>query len=87
MNFVEALAELKEGHELVRECWQMADGYLTFMPGMKHVWKILLYPNPNAGNHIFSVEEIDATDWARYDANKFAPKEEVKEPALDDIAA
>jgi hypothetical protein len=45
---------------------------------MKHVWKILPYPNPNAGNHILSVEELEADDWKEYDPNDF--KEVVELP-------
>ena len=30
---------------------------------MKHAWKIITHPAPNAGNHIFSVEELSADDW------------------------
>ena len=63
MLFAEALSALKEGKNVVREVWQEADGFLALMRGMKHVWKILPYPNPNAGNHILSVEELEADDW------------------------
>lgn len=63
MLFTEALQELKTGKYLVRESWEEKDGYIVFMPGMTHCWKILPHPNPNAGNHIFSMEEMCAEDW------------------------
>ena len=63
MLFIEAFEMLKEGRQLVRESWKEEEGYLVIMRGMKHIWKILPHPNPNAGNHILSVEDIDANDW------------------------
>ncbi len=41
---------------------------------MKHAWKIITSPAPNAGNHIFSVAELAADDWVEYNESKFAPK-------------
>ena len=67
MLFMEALALLQEGQVLCREGWKIEDGYLTFMKGMKHVWKIVLHPNPNAGNYIFSVEDLLAEDWIKFE--------------------
>ncbi len=67
MKFQEALELLQQGHVLCRESWTMEDGYLTFMPGMKHIWKIVLNPSPNAGNYIFSVEDLTASDWKKFD--------------------
>lgn len=63
MKFTEALELLKSGKNVVRECWVDTDGYLTFLEGMKHVWKIITVPGPNAGNHIFNMEEMTAEDW------------------------
>lgn len=63
MLFAEALQALKEGKNVAREVWQEADGFLALMRGMKHIWKIIPHPNPNAGNHILSVEELEADDW------------------------
>lgn len=63
MLFAEALQELKAGKSIARESWKEEEGYLVFMKGMKHIWKIITLPNPNAGNHILSVEELDADDW------------------------
>jgi hypothetical protein len=63
MLFVEALEALKAGKQVVRRSWGETDGYLTFLAGMNHVWKIITSPAPNAGNHIFSVNELSADDW------------------------
>ena len=48
---------------VARKSWSEQDGYLIFLSGMKHAWKIITHPAPNAGNHIFSVEELSADDW------------------------
>lgn len=66
MLFADALDCLKNGELVKRASWSDADGYLVFLKGMKHVWKILTNPNPNAGNHIFSVEELCADDWISF---------------------
>lgn len=63
MLFAKALEALKSNKMVSRESWKEEDGYLALMPGMKHIWKILPYPNPNAGNHVISVEELEANDW------------------------
>lgn len=63
MLFAEALVQLKEGKPMHRQAWKPDDGYLTLMPGMTHVWKIVMNPNPNAANYIFSVEDLEASDW------------------------
>jgi len=66
MLFSEALAQLQEGHAMRRASWEESEGYLSLMPGMKHVWKIVLQPNPNAGNFIFSVEDFLGDDWVEF---------------------
>jgi hypothetical protein len=63
MLLQEALEALKSGAQLYRTGWSPQDGYLVFMPGMSHVWKIVLKPQPNAGNYIFSMEDLTADDW------------------------
>ncbi len=75
MLFQEALDLLHTGEALCREVWSLDDGYLKLMKGMKHVWKIVLQPAPNAGNYIFSVEDFLACDWKKFDM----PKEAVEE--------
>jgi len=67
MLFQEALDLLKAGEVVCRAAWTIEDGYLTFMKGMSHVWKIVLQPAPNAGNYIFSVEDFCANDWKRFE--------------------
>ena len=66
MLFQEALELLKQRQFLCRAAWSLEDGYLAFLPGMKHVWKIVLCPNPNAGNYIFSYEDLLAEDWQNF---------------------
>ncbi len=66
MLFPEALEHLKSGIAVFRRGWEPQDGYLTLMPGMSHVWKIVLNPSPNAGNYIFSVEDLTVNDWEVY---------------------
>ncbi len=74
MLFKEALAQLESGKSMCREVWRLEDGYLKLMDGMKFVWKIVLLPNPNAGNYIFSVEDFLAGDWREF----VVPKEEIE---------
>ncbi|CAB4128575.1 Protein of unknown function DUF2829 [uncultured Caudovirales phage] len=66
MLFEEALSHLKARVPLYRKGWDPQDGYVVLMPGMSHVWKIVLQPAPNAGNYIFSVADLSADDWAVY---------------------
>jgi hypothetical protein len=70
MLFLEALAQLEAGNAMHRSSWTAEDGYLTLMPGMTYVWKIVLIPSPNAGNYIFSVADFLADDWAVFTAVK-----------------
>ena len=63
MLFSDAMVQLKARVPVYRTDWEPQDGYIVFMPGMKHVWKIVLHPTPNAGNYIFSVEDIDSDKW------------------------
>lgn len=70
MLFSESLEQLKSRLPVYRTGWEPQDGYLTFMPGMTHVWKIVLQPSPNAGNYIFSVADLEADDWEIYSSPK-----------------
>ena len=70
MLFAEALKALRDGKNVKRECWVEEDGYLKLLRGMKHVWKIIIKPAPNAGNHIFSADELDACDWQVWEDDK-----------------
>jgi hypothetical protein len=84
MLFADALVQLKAQVPVYRLGWEPQDGYVTLMPGMTHVWKIVLHPAPNAGNYIFSVADLDADDWIPYQQ----PKEPIKEEsvAVEDTA-
>jgi len=68
MLFLEALAQLKLGKSMSRSIWTLESGYLKLMDGMDFVWKIVLLPNPNAGNYIFSLEDLLADDWQEFHA-------------------
>lgn len=78
MLFLEAMEQLKAGNTMHRNAWKLEDGYLKLLPGMSFVWKIVLLPNPNAGNYIFSVEDFMADDWQEFEMPK-----EVLEPAVE----
>ncbi len=66
MLFSEALTQLETGIAMRRAAWDYSEGYLSVMPGMKYVWKIVLMPAPNAGNFIFSIEDFNADDWVEF---------------------
>jgi hypothetical protein len=66
MQLSEALEQLKAGEALHRTGWNPQDGYVVLMPGMQHVWKIVLQPAPNAGNFIFSFEDMISSDWEKF---------------------
>lgn len=65
---------LQAGMQMHRKSWSIEDGYLSLMPGMTHVWKVVIRPTTNAGNYIFSLEDLLANDWQEFEM----PKEEVK---------
>lgn len=81
MLFKEALEQLHLGVAMRRKAWTMEEGYLKLLPGMRYVWKIVLFPNPNAGNFIFSVEDFESNDWEMYEEPKEALVQEVSEAA------
>ncbi len=81
MNFTDALVQLQAGVAMRRAAWATEEGYLDLMPGMSFVWKIVLIPNPNAGNFIFSVEDFLATDWQDF-ALPVAPVDGTVVPAV-----
>lgn len=80
MLFLDALQSLKAGQAMRRASWAEEEGYLQLMPGMKFIWKIMLVPNPNAGNFIFSVEDFEGDDWVPFVAPA-EPLEAEKEAA------
>jgi len=81
MLFKEALDLLQSGESMCRASWSLADGYLKLMDGMKYVWKIVLNPQPNAGNFIFCVEDFLADDWKKFEMPKESIDVEVIEGA------
>ncbi len=62
----DALAGLQAGKQWHRAAWTIEDGYLSLMPGMTHVWKVVIKPSTNAGNYIFSLEDLLADDWQEF---------------------
>jgi len=81
MLLQEALDLLHAGEVLCREIWKLEDGYLSFMKGMQHIWKIVLHPSPNAGNYIFSMADLLANDWKLFEMPKEPVEAEQKDPA------
>jgi hypothetical protein len=75
MLLVDAIELLEAGENLCREAWKLEEGYLSFMQGMTHIWKIMLHPNPNAGNYIFSKEDLKANDWKIFELPDPTPVE------------
>ena len=70
MLLKEALDMLSAGEIMCREAWTLDDGYLSLMKGMTHIWKIVLQPTPNAGNYIFSMEDLISSDWKKFEMPK-----------------
>jgi Protein of unknown function (DUF2829) len=70
MLFSDALVQLKAQMPVYRSGWVPQDGYICLMPGMTHVWKVVLMPAPNAGNYIFSMADFLADDWEVYTGSK-----------------
>lgn len=81
MLLQEALANLQAGKQMHRKAWDINEGYLSLMPGMTHVWKVVIVPSTNAGNFIFSVEDLTADDWQEFELPKEAVDAEVPEAA------
>lgn len=79
----EALDVLKSGAQVHRKGWEVQDGYIVFMPGMSHIWKIVLKPQPNAGNYIFSMEDLISDDWEVFSGSAIA----CDQAASNDVAA
>ena len=66
MLFLDALAKLQANVPMRRASWAESEGYLTILPGALYVWKIILQPQPNAGNFIFCVADFLADDWVEF---------------------
>lgn len=63
MNFNEALTGLKSGSYFQRPAWEATGEYVSIMPGMQYIWKILFQPNPSCGNWLPTVDDLEANDW------------------------
>jgi hypothetical protein len=63
MLLQEAIEQLELGKSVRRAAWPMSEGYLKLLDGVSHIWKIVTTPTPNAGNYIFSHEDLKADDW------------------------
>lgn len=85
MKFEKALAMLKDGHSMHRSSWAIEEGYLQVMRGMEYVWKIMLKPQPNAGNFIFRIDDFSADDWKEFEVPAEAIEAELVE--LEEEAA
>lgn len=66
MLLQEAIENLKAGKQMHRAGWDISEGYLSLMPGMTHIWKVVIKPTTNAGNFIFSLEDLTADDWQEF---------------------
>lgn len=80
MLFQEALVMLKSGESMCRKGWTLEDGYLQLMAGMDFVWKIVIKPTTNAGNFIFSVDDLSANDWMKFKLPKTPLEGELEQP-------
>lgn len=74
MTFQEAYELLQQGKYLTRDFWNVTGEYCILLPGMPYIWKILMIPNPSAGNWLGTIEDMNATDW------KIVEKKEAEEP-------
>ncbi len=63
MNFTEVLTELQKGNYATRSAWDASGEYVLLLPGMNYIWKILIQPNPSAGNWLPMMSDILADDW------------------------
>ena len=77
MLLQDMLVQLQSNIHMRRESWKDEDGYLSLMPGMTHIWKIVLITNPNAGNYIFSLDDLLADDWVIFKVKKQVVDDEI----------
>lgn len=63
MLFQEALNGMVKGEYASRNAWDQTGEYCILLPGIQHIWKILIQPNPNAGNWLPMVDDLLASDW------------------------
>lgn len=67
MFFKEALENLLKGNFVTRASWAETGEYCCLMPGMATIWKIMIKPQPNAGNWLPFVSDLLADDWKLVD--------------------
>jgi len=67
MLLQQAIELLQAGKQVSRASWLEKNDYLSLMPGMTHIWKIVIKPTTNAGNYIFSLEDLLAGDWQEFE--------------------
>ena len=79
MQFSEVITALQAGSYAQRASWASTGEYIALLPGIQHIWKVTSLPAVSAGNCLFSVEDMTATDWALYPAAQANP------PANDTI--
>lgn len=63
MMFEDALKALMNGEYVSRNAWDATGEYVVLLPAMQYIWKILVQPNPNAGNWLPLVADLLADDW------------------------
>lgn len=81
MLLQEALSNLQAGKQMHRAAWDIKEGYLSLMPGMAHIWKVVIIPSTNAGNFIFSLEDLLADDWQEFQLPQEAVEAELANAA------
>lgn len=81
MLLQEAIENLQAGKQMHRAGWPIEEGYLSLMPGMTHIWKVVIKPTTNAGNFIFSLEDLLACDWQEFELPKEAVDAEIANAA------
>ena len=83
MQFSDVVTALQQGQFAQRAGWAATGEYIALLPGIQHIWKVTTTPNVSAGNCLFSVDDMIATDWALYPQ---APSVPSHAQALDDLA-
>ena len=64
MKFEQVVQGLVAGDYMQRDAWKETGEYVVLMPGMNTIWKILVQPQPNAGNWLPLMADILAEDWS-----------------------
>jgi hypothetical protein len=67
MLFQDAFKALTEGKYVTRRAWSESGEYLTILPKMTTIFKIVITPSLNVGNCLFFVSDYLAEDWITLD--------------------